>query len=364
MKGKVFWGIVLLIILSIFIFYLNCTKNSTKYEFRIGHYLYVSNTGGSVENKIYIISTETDLVVDSISLGPYKWPSNLALSPDKRILYVTVTLFDTLTHSGVLTHYEIDTRTKTIKYNGPNSSTKISPDGVYLFTPIPQEGQYRIFNAYSHQIVYQESTIFYPVCFDKKAPLVYGRGEKPNEIRCFNYEAKRWIQTIYIRLRDGSIPGLNDYLLSPDGNTLYLLARQYDYYFCVYDLTQDSLLIQLIINSIGQLGIKPDGNTIYVTDPGGGGACVKIEPPPTGNLGVFDAQTNTTLPSISLDPLSDSLTGHPLGPFYIRINPDGRKAYLTICFDRVLVIDLIMNEPLKAIIFPEHSNFTLTHIAL
>jgi len=373
MKGKIFsygsvgWGTILLIVLSVFIFYSNCTKNSTRYEYRREYYLYSSNLGGTEpEQLIYVFSTRTDSLVDSISLGPYRWPEELALSPDKRTLYVRVALFDTLTHSGTRTYYEVDTRTKVIKYFGENSSTIVSPDGKYLFWPYTLL-ELRIFNACSHQLIYAETTTFTfkPFCFDKKSTLLYGgvRGV-PNEIKVFNYESKRWVRSFKIILRDGWAPRLTDAVLSPDGNTLYLLAY-YDYiYFLAYDLTRDSLLVQLNINGSGQLAIKPDGSRVYITDNGGAGPCITFEPPPTGKLGVFDTETNTPLPGIDLNPLSDSLCEPPINAYYIEITPNGEKAYLSMCFDRILVIDLLRNEPLKAIIIPRHRNFALVYMAL
>lgn len=363
MRRKILPGIVLFTILSILVFYFNCTKNSTRYEPRKGPYLYASNTGSSAHKMIYIISTETDSVADSIYLGPYNWPGQLALSPDKRTLYVTVELYDTLNHTATLTHYEIDTRTKAMKYIGPNSSTIISPDGRYIFGAVGRN--FTIFDAYTHQITFQDTILFSPVCFDRIAHLAYGATGRLGEIKIFNYESKRWVRFLNIRLWDGRIPALDDYTLSPSGNTLYLLARWLDYfYFCVFDLAQDSLLVQLGINSVGQLAVKPDGGAVYLTDPGGGGGCMRIDPAPTGKLGVFDTKTNTYLPSISLDVLADSIALSPLGPYYIRIDPDGKKAYLSICLDRILVIDLEREQPFKAIIFPDYRNVALYFIAL
>jgi DNA-binding beta-propeller fold protein YncE len=171
----------------------------------------------------------------------------------------------------------------------------------------------------------------------------------------------RWVRTITIRLRDGSLPGIGYHVLSPDGNTLYLTTYTYDFYFCVYDLLKDSLLVQLWINSAGEIGIKSDGSEVYVTDPGGGNSCIVFWPPPTGVLGVFDTKTNTALPGIDLTPLGDSLI--TLDPYYIRITPGGEKAYLSICEDRILVIDLIRKEPLKAIVIPK-GNLAVHFIAL
>ncbi len=372
MKRKIFsfgsagWGIIILIVLSVFIFYSNCTKNSTRYEYRREYYLYSSNIGGTEpEQLIYVFSTETDSLVDSISLGPYRWPEELALSPDKRTLYVRVALFDTLTHSGTRTYYEVDTRTKGVKYFGENSSTIVSPDGRYIFVPYTLE--LRIFNACSHQLIYAETTtfIFKPFCFNKKSPLLYGgvRGV-PNEIKVFNYQTKRWVRSFKIYLRNGWAPQLTDAVISPDGNTIYLLAY-YDYiYFLAYDLTRDSLLVQLNINGSGQLAIKPDGSRVYITDNGGAGPCITFEPPPSGKLGVFDTETNTPLPGIDLNPLSDSLCEPPINAYYIEITPNGEKAYLSMCSDRILVIDLIRNEPLKSMIIPRYRNFALVYMAL
>jgi len=352
MKGRILWGITLLIILSIFVFYSNCTKNSVRYEFRKDYYLYTSGGFSSdITKLIYVISTQTDSIVDSISLGPYNWPGYLALSPDKRTLYVLVNVFDTTTSSFSSIYYEIDTRTKATKYIGPNSSTVISPDGKYLFGAVGRN--FTIFDAYTHQITFQDTILFSPVCFDRIAHLAYGAIGRLGEIKIFNYESKRWVRSLNIRLWDGRIPALDDYTLSPSGNTLYLLARTYDFYFCVFDLTRDSLLVQLGINSVGQLAIRPDGSKLYLTDPGGGGSCMMIEPMPTEKLGVFDTKTNTPLSSIDLSALRDSLDPVPVKPFFIKITPDGKKAYLTVCSSRVLVIDLERNEPLNVIVVPK-----------
>jgi len=352
MKRKIFWGFILLIIVSALTLYFNCTKKSTRYEPTKGYYLYASNTGGFPNSMIYVISTETDSLVDSISLGSYIEPGQLALSPNKRTLYVTVLVWDT-SWNFTLTRYEIDTKTKAIKYIGPNSSPIISPDGKYLFDP----GEvFRIFDAFSHQIIYEESTYFYPLCFDGRNHLVYGAAESGCKV--FNYKNKVWVRTINIPPYEA--------VLSPDGNILYYLyGTASAAYFGVYDLRADSVIAKYEINSPGELAITPDGEYVYFTDPGGGGGCIQIEPPPTGKLGVFDTKTNTLLPSIDLSPLSDSLRAPPpLGPYFIRITPDGKKAYLTICLDRILVIDLVRNEPLKAIISPTSRNMNLTYIAL
>jgi len=349
-KAKIFWGLIVVIILSFFIFYFNCSKNPTKYQ-PIPVYLYVSNTGSSAQKMIYVISTETDSFVDSIYLGPNIEPGELALSPDKTTLYVTATIIDTMDQTFTSTRYEVDTRTKAIKYIGPNSSTVISPDGKYLFGAVGRN--FTIFDACTHQIVYQESTFFSAGCFDSRNFLVYGGTER--KCRVFNYKNKTWVKTIDI------FP--NGAVISPDGEMLYFLELHPYYFFLdVYDLRKDSLVAKFGINSPGQLAIKPDGNTLYITDPGGGGGCISIEPPPTGKLGVFDMKTNTPLPSISLDPLGDSFD---LKPSYIRITPDGKKAYLSLCLDRILVIDLVRNEPLKGIIYPGYrKELALFYIAL
>jgi hypothetical protein len=354
MKGKNSRGIILLVVLSIFIFHSNCTKNSTRYEPPTDNFLYASDMGDSPSKKIYVFSTLTDSLVDSISLGPDLYATALGLSPDKRTLYARCEriLSDT---SREYLGCEIDIRTKSLKYIGPNSFPIVSPDGKYLFGEV--SNKFAIFDAHTHQIVYQDSTYFYPFCFDKKAHLTYGIWERPEDTRLgiFDYKSMRWARASPFYLRDGSIALISAAVLSQDGNRLYLVAVSLaiNVYFCVYDLFQDSLLVQTEINwGTHQLGIKPDGSTVYITDHGGGSGCFGWEPPPTGELGVFDTKTNTSLPSISLDPLADSLYPPPFGTDYIRITPDGKKAYLSQCGEPILVIDLTRNEPLKAIYLP------------
>jgi len=349
MKSKNFLGLVLLSVLAIFIFYFNCTKKSTNFYYKRDYYLYVSNEAGYPESMIYVISTETDSLVDSISLGPYHVPGQLALSPDKRTLYATVVIWDSSGRHYTTTHYEIDTKTKAIKYIGPNSTPFVSPDGKYLFC---SGGEFCIIDAYTHQIIYEDSIYFYPECFDARNHLVYGGIE--GGCRVFNYKNKTWVKSINIYPYES--------VLSPDGDRLYYLSGAGSKaYFGVYDLGGDSLVVEFEINSPGQLAITPDGESVYFTDPGGGGGCIQIEPPPTGKLGVFDTKTNTPLPSIDLSPPGDPSL--KLGPYYIRITPDGKKAYLSICSNAILVIDLIRNEPLKIIMFPNR-NMSLFYIAL
>lgn len=356
MKGKIFWGFTLLIISAIIIFFYNCTKKSTKYDFNQDNYLYASGIGDYAKGKIYIFSISSDSLVDSISLGPNMHPNYLSLSPDKRTLYTTVQIKDTLTGSTTFSVCEIDTRSKTIKYLGLNSSPLVTPDGKYLFGVLG-EG-FKIFDARNHEVVYQDTTQYYtPWCFDGKAHLAYGVCATDVEsIRVFNYKTMQWVRSFSIRLRDGSIPGIGRFVISPDGNTLYLKVRAPTFvdYFCAYDLTQDSLLVQLGINTAsGELGITPDGNTVYITDPGDGNGCIIFSIQPTGMLGVFDTKTNTPLPSIDLHPMVDSGTPNPN---YIRITRDGEKAYLDDCADWILVIDLIRNETLKTITVSERKN--------
>ena len=365
MKPRILWGVVLLLILSIFIFYLNCTKSSTRYEPPIDNLLYASDMGDSPSKKIYVFSTLTDSLVDSISLGPDLYATALGLSPDRKTLYARCerVLSDT---SRQYLGCEIDTRTKSLKYVGPNSFPVVSPDGNYLFGEL--SNKFAIFDAHTHQIVYHDSTTaFYPFCFDRKAHLAYGINGDPRGMHAFNYESMRWDRSIMLLFSDGTPLAGGPAVLSPDSKILYFIGSTIylQPYFCVYDLVHDSLLIQLAINSVGQLGLKPDGGAVYITDPGGmAGACIFWDPPPSGFLGVFDTKTNTSLSSISLAPFADSLHPGTQGAYYIKITSDGKKTYLSYCQERILVMDLVNNGALKSIIVPSSTAVMLHFIAL
>ncbi|HVP36086.1 MAG TPA: hypothetical protein VMT04_03730 [Terriglobales bacterium] len=362
MKGKILWGIVLLIILSISIIYFNCTKSVTRY-FPSSIFLYAGNTSGYPHYNIYVISTETDLVVDSITLDAS--PILFSVSPNKRTLYADLLEWDTAAHTSNVINCEIDTRTKRFKYIGPNTSTVVSPDGRYLFKGAGQGSLYEfhIFDAFTHQQVYSESISFQPDCFDRKTPLLYGHTLN-FDIKVFNYKLMKWVKTFYPHYPDGTKITTGNIALSPDSKKLYFLSYANQFFIGVYDIQNDSLLTIAFITNGGPLNMTPDGRYIYVTDPGEGGGCGSTGLPPSGEISVYSTETNTALPNIDTQAFEDTVYHQPLPTIWMAITPDSRKGYVSTCRDRIIVLDLIRNEAVNAIIWPSPRNLSLFYIAL
>lgn len=362
MKCKIFWGVTLLIILSIFIFYSNCTKSPTRF-YSSPIYLYAENTSGYPHYNIYVISTETDLVVDSITLDAS--PLLFSVSPDKRTLYASLLAWDTAAHTTNVINCEIDTRTKRFKYIGPNTSTVVSPDGRYLFKGASQGSlhEFSIFDACTHRLVYAESIVFEPKCFDKKAPLLYGHTLN-FDIKVFNYKLMRWVKTFYPHYPDGTKILTGDYALSPDSKKLYFLSYANQFFIGVFDIQKDSLIATAFITNGGPLSMTPDGKYIYVTDPGGGGGCVSGELPPSGEISVYSTENNTVLPNIDTQAFRDTVYHESLPTIWMAITLDSKKGYVSTCRDRIVVLDLVINEAVKAIIWPSPRNLNLYYIAL
>ena len=362
MKSKILWGIILLIILFIFIFYSNCTKSPTRYQSRL-LFLYAGDIGGYPPNNIYMISTETDAVVDSIPINGF--PNYFSISPDKNTLYLSYGEWDTAAHTSTNIECEIDTRTKRFKYIGPNTSTVVSPDGLYLFKGAGQGSLYefRIFDAFTHQLVYAESISFEPKCFDKKAPLLYGYTLN-FDIKVFNYKLMRWVKTFYPHYPDGTKILTGDFALSPDSKKLYFLSYANQFFVGVFDIQKDSLIATAFITNGGPLSMTPDGKYIYVTDPGEGGGCVLTGLPPSGEISVYSTETNTVLPNIDTQAFRDTVYHEPLPTIWMAITPDSKKGYVSTCRDRVVILDLVINEAVKAIIWPSPRNLRLPYITL
>lgn len=322
------------------------------------------------EGCVYVIDTSADTLVDTICIGnPPYGNMLLGISPDGSILYI----YSSEHHA----FYEIDTKTKEIKYKGSNSSVYISPDGKYLFTSGcgPSGKGIGIIDACTHQVVYSDSAHKigpFSLVFDKNAPLVYG-AIRTGEVGVFNHQTFTWERTFEIALSeyDGVKPKFSALILSPDGKTLYFTGS-FSFYgvFGVYDITGDSLKFEYSVLldylhslfRVAHVATSVDGRYVYITDPGG----YYLWPPhPYGEIWVFDTQANDFVSPISTDTIKTEYKDYE-GPFStcdIVVSPDGKKAYVSDWVCIVFVIDLQQNK-ITHLIEVENVPGNLTRLAI
>jgi len=325
----------------------------------------VNNSRGCV----YEVDTNTATVVDTIYFGdPPFGTMLLGISPDGSILYVYIP-----EHHAF---YEIDTRTKEIKYTGSNSSVYISPDGKYLFTSrCGSSGKKGIcvIDACTHQYLCYDTTYeigpFGSLTFDRKSPRVYGILDLGG-VGVFNYQTFSWERTFEIVSSEyeGIKLGLSALILSPDGKTLYFTGGFSSIgTFGVYDLTEDSLVFEYHVllapeHSLFQLAylaISPDGRYVYVTDPGG----YQLWPPyPEGEIWVFDTQ-DYTFSFISTDTIVPPGLAGSMATCDIEVTPDGKKAYVSDWWYTIVVINLETNNIIDTIQV-EKGGYKATYLAI
>jgi DNA-binding beta-propeller fold protein YncE len=324
----------------------NCTKNPTGPRFLRGPYVYALNAPYPDGNsRIYYIDTKLDSVVDTL-LVPYIDILGLGVSPRGDIIYLSAKN-DPFDPPVFL---EINTFTKQIVYQGQNSGVP-TPDGKYLIG-FTSTGQLKIFDSRTHREVFHSDTAIgsITVAFDKERGLAYAPVLSPGKIGIFNYRKLRWERIIDIADTGGfSIPIL-DLVIAPSLQKLYYTGPTRSPFFCVVDLTKDKVIQQLPINSGGYLAISKDNRFVYVTDPGG----YIIEPPPTGNIGVYSTLDEAPAPSIDVKVVwdSNSIIPHPIAyTDQIAMAPDGSKVYLSTFTDNVILVVDIPSHQLRKISF-------------
>ncbi len=265
----------------------------------------------------------------------------LGVSPDGKKLYLI---------NGV-----IDTRAKSI-INGAITGVP-TPDGKYLIVNGPP---FRIYDATTNQLVFSSDSIGLKVSavgspFAPRHSLVFG-GLEGRRICMFDYKNFKLVKVIDPSQIGGYSVPVVDLVVTHDAEKLYYTSAVTYNLFTGIDLERDTVVALHLINSISFLGIRPDNRYVYLTDPGG----YLIEPLPTEKIGVYSPPLEMPLQSIDLDSLtilpSKTL---PCGSAIvttdqIALSPDGKKAYVSVFDDCViLVIDTQRNELIRVIKIPK-----------
>lgn len=332
--------IVLLLLAALILLGGNCAKNPTGPISRTAPYLFALNPSWPKGYaSIYYIDTALDSLVDTL-LVPYPQILGLGVSPDGDIIYLSA-------EGNPPTFLEINTLTKQIVYQGPNSGVP-TPDGKYLIG-FTTSGM-KIYHAKTHRELFHSDTGFQNVflSFDEQRSLVYG-GVGGVKIGAFNYRLLQWERIIDPANAGGAQPVLS-LVVAPLLQKLYYTTPTYNPWFCVLDLQRDTVVNQLPINSGGNLAISKDNRYVYVTDPGG----YVFDPPPTGNIGVYSTSDEAPAPSIDVTVVWDSNTTIPHRVEYtdqIAMAPDGRKVYVSTFTDNVILVVDIPCHRLRKISF-------------
>jgi len=325
-----------------------CEKEPTKLVDRAStdEMIYFSLEGGDRphQEQIYVLDPNAGAVVDSIPMSPFA-ATYLAISPDGCALYASL---EPLT-LGRWHLYRIDLDSKKIFDLGLTNAREvyISPDGKYLITAggHPNEGLI-LRDANDGTIVYQDLDVRRILALDPSQPIVYVSHRQDTTwfaIR-YNYVEGRFLEPVRIEWRKiGMI--IETAAISPESCYLYYCrgdARE----FGVVDLKADSLIFRDSWLGIGDIGVKPDGSAVYITDFGTQSRWGQTDDryPPLGKIGKYIPGQSKL--SVAVD-LYKTLPPW-FGTMYFYVSSDGQRGYLSAGM-HVIVLDLATDRVLKTI---------------
>ncbi len=302
------------------------------------------------ENKghVYVVDTDRNVVVDTIGFDKYIWEFAVTHSGAK--LYVC-TRESSVNRPGKIYSLDLRTREKSIIWAGLASDVFAAPDGeVFIFSYEPRwdkatEGTtyVGIIDTLSDAITFIDTLDirdighnYQSVAFDGNRPLLYAVRED-DRLFAYNYETRQ-VERIYENI---SGP-LKHMITSPDGKTLYVAGGP------VFDLEQDSVIAWVGGNYLGSLALSPDGERLYITDPGG---YLRLEPVPTGKIKIFETSSNSYTGYIDVRQAVVPPDHLSVATDRIVLMPDGKTAYVSNWIQLVFVVDLQLKAVKKTLVF-------------
>ncbi|MGH7492755.1 MAG: hypothetical protein ACREOO_10210 [bacterium] len=304
-----------------------------------GYYLYVGIWSGT---EVIVVDTESNTVVKRIRDFPYSvW--DLALTKSGQKLYVCTRNDVPPDYTGKIFSVDLETELVTLIHS-KISDVFVSPNGsVFVISYSYQEGFSRgsigIIDTLTDAITYFDTLDirdtrhnYQSVLFNKNKPLFYAVN---NSIRLFAYDYDR---REVVRDYD-NLPGpILRMEVSLDGKLLYVAGGP------VFDLERDTSIAGVGGNYFGSLALSPDGEYLYVTDPG---RYMLLEPVPTGKVFIFQTATNSYVGEIDVKKVTPF--GHSWQTDRMMVLPEGRTAYVSNWLDLLFVIDLQHREVKKII---------------
>jgi len=299
------------------------------------YFLYIGNGG----HEVFVVDTEDNAVVDTLSgFANEVW--GLAVTKSGARLYVC-TREGLINSPGKVFSVDLYTKGVSLIWTGSAADVFVAPDGkVFFFTYPPHSNLAYIgmIDTLSDVITFID-TLDVPdrgynsqlIAFDKTRPLMYGWSNK-GQLFCYNYATRTVVKTYHDPF------GPSHMLLSPDGSILYCPEG-------AFDLQADSAIpfTGAVTNFLGYVALSPDGEYLYVTDPGD---YMRGLIQPSGKVYIFRTSTNSCIGYIDVNRATGQ--AHTLTD-QIVITPDGKTAYVSGWLERVFVIDLQLREVIKII---------------
>jgi DNA-binding beta-propeller fold protein YncE len=304
--------------------------------------LYVGNWG---YDQVFVLDTDSDTIVDTLT--GFVSVSDIIATRSGKKLYVTTSQYsvypyDTTYPASV---YSVDLQTKLKKQIlEKSSSIYLEPDGVPLIfawqgnDSLKQVG---MIDTVSDEIAFFDTLDiinagYEGLVFDPQKNIFYSWTNR-YYFFAYNYKDKEITQNYSF------VNTPSRMVISPDGKQIYFANGP------VLDVIRDSLVGSVPANNLASLSLSPDGQSLYITDPG---KYIIPEPVPSGKIEVFLTRTNSYIDSIDVNMASGQ--AHTITDRMI-IMPDGKKAYVTDSISNIFVLDLETNEVVNVIRFVPHN---------
>lgn len=338
--------------LIFFVFAIGCqhpwiVDNKSKNEIKMGGYhLYVGNWGG---NEVYIVDTNSNIIVDTLQgFDYYIWDLAVTLSGAK--LYVS-TKGGPHNTPGKIFAVDLCSKSTSLIWSGIASDVFVSPQGQPLIIshePRPENAPEGIsyvgfIDTLSDVIAFVDTLNirdngfnYQSIVFDKNRPLFYAV-DNARRLFAYDYDQKK-IRRNYDNLFDPL-----QMIISNDSRFLYVAGGP------VFDLERDEVIASVGGDRLGSLALSPDGEYIYVTEPGNHGL---LEPLPRGKVFIFHTSTNSYIGEIDVKKIVQSLpTGQSWQTDRIVLTTDGKIAYVSSWIKHLFTIDLQSREVIKVMDF-------------
>ena len=293
----------------------------------VKHYnLYAANQG---LDEVYVIDTDSDRVTDTLR----GFGSVMDITPTRsgKKLYVTTSIG--LNGPGAV--FSVNPVTKSItQIYSKVSDVYIRPDGVPLIiasTPYDTMRQVGVIDTMTDAVTFFDTLgimdrgyNYEAVAFAPNSPVLY-TWTNQGWLFAYNYSEKR----IERYFRNAAAQKM---VISPDGKFLYCSRGT------VVDIDHDSCIAYIGGGSSpGSLALSPDGQTLFITDPGS----FNIEVVPSGKIFKF---RTTPFAGIGFIDMSAATGIYWMITDCMRILPEGKRAFVSDGFATIFEINIGTNK--------------------